>query len=312
MALREPVDLDVTRNLWITFYCSNLAFPASASQNTGDANGRWASTDGVNWTDIASHGYDLTWMIRGLVSDEGRDRRSLQHFKVMLDGVFCGDVTEPYCQHEVSGMVEGSTHTTSVAAIYSTGFSEWVECEWTYTPCDQYEGVDELDMEVTDVVRMQWTDEPGPGVLGTMVFRDGTLLTSEPLTGSYYVDANPPEGVHTYCVRVVRGEEALGVEDPLWYAMSCAECAMVDVTGVGTHEAGQVKVYPNPSRGELTLEAEGMRRVEVSNTLGQRVYDRELRSDHHRMDMSGLKPGVYTVTVTSAIGTTVHRVVLMR
>ena len=55
--------IDATQNLWITFYNQGVSYPAAACANTGDANGRWYSSNGTYWYDVANY----TWMIRGYV-----------------------------------------------------------------------------------------------------------------------------------------------------------------------------------------------------------------------------------------------------
>ena len=58
---------------------------------------------------------------------------------------------------------------------------------------------------------------PSGDVLGAMIFRDGELITGEPVTETF-VDANAPSGEHEYCVRVVYSD----------WSMSCPECAQME------------------------------------------------------------------------------------
>ena len=64
-----PVVIDPTQILWIVMNNDNGQYVASACANTGDANGRWISTDGVEWGDVATYGFDFTWMLRGFVTN---------------------------------------------------------------------------------------------------------------------------------------------------------------------------------------------------------------------------------------------------
>ena len=64
--LNDMVAIDGTQNLWIVFYNQGASLPAGACANTGDANGRWFSTNGSYWTDLANY-MDYTWMIRAYV-----------------------------------------------------------------------------------------------------------------------------------------------------------------------------------------------------------------------------------------------------
>ena len=67
--------------------------------------------------------------------------RSVEYYNVKLDGAMEGTTTLPFFQHNVEGLVEGSTHTTSVQKVYTTGESEWVSFDWVYTPCDNFAGL---------------------------------------------------------------------------------------------------------------------------------------------------------------------------
>lgn len=74
--LSAPVALDGGLDLWIMLSQSGASTPASVCANTGDANGRYVSTDGETWTDLATLGLDYTFMVRGLVSPEPTAKQS--------------------------------------------------------------------------------------------------------------------------------------------------------------------------------------------------------------------------------------------
>ncbi|MCQ2315695.1 MAG: choice-of-anchor J domain-containing protein [Bacteroidales bacterium] len=65
--------------------------------------------------------------------------------------------------------------------------------------------------------------------LGAMIFRDGELITPEPLMAQQMVDENVPNGEHEYMARLAFGNAELGVLDTMWYAMSCPVFATVNV-----------------------------------------------------------------------------------
>ncbi len=68
--------------------------------------------------------------------------RSVEYYNVKLDGVMEGTTTLPFFQHNVEGLVEGETYTTSVQKVYTTGESEWTTFDWVYTPCDNFAGLE--------------------------------------------------------------------------------------------------------------------------------------------------------------------------
>jgi hypothetical protein len=64
----------------------------------------------------------------------------------------------------------------------------------------------------------------------------------------------------------------------------------------------ETKIYPNPTRGLVTVEAEGLRQIEVLNTLGQRVATATGKGETLRIDISQLPAGIYFVNVTDGEG----------
>ena len=74
ISLDNPVEIDATQNLWITFYQSGVTYPADACQDTENANNRWVSIDGNSWLDLAAAGLPgYGWMIRGYVETINTD-----------------------------------------------------------------------------------------------------------------------------------------------------------------------------------------------------------------------------------------------
>ena len=68
-----------------------------------------------------------------------------------------------------------------------------------------------------------------------------------------------------------------------------------------------IVVYPNPTTGELYIDAVGIQKVECYNQMGQlvRVYDNVLNS----IDLNDLSQGIYTLRITVPQGVAVRKVV---
>ena len=65
ITLADTVFFDSTKELWIILSEGTDTHPATTCANTGDANGRWVSLDGVKWEDLAlDYSLDFTFMIR--------------------------------------------------------------------------------------------------------------------------------------------------------------------------------------------------------------------------------------------------------
>ena len=204
----EPVVVDPTKNVWVVFYNeSGATYPAAVCANTGDANGRWVSLDGSTWEDLASYSLNYTFMVRAYIApgakgevteisyvpqscnggtlsaDPNANFRSVEYYNVKLDGIMEGTTTLPFFQHNVEGLIEGETYTTSVQKVYTTGESEWVNFDWVYTPCDNFAGLQSdptAEWQGNDVV-LNWVlptggdTPPDPQPTTVYDFEDGTL-----------------------------------------------------------------------------------------------------------------------------------------
>lgn len=76
---------------------------------------------------------------------------------------------------------------------------------------------------------------------------------------------------------------------------------------VGENEPS-VNVYPNPTIGNLTVEAVGMRHVAVMNALGQVVYDAPAESETMVLDLGQYGAGMYMVRINTENETIIRKV----
>jgi hypothetical protein len=74
----------------------------------------------------------------------------------------------------------------------------------------------------------------------------------------------------------------------------------------------KANLYPNPTNGNVTIEAEGMQRLTVVNELGQVVYDAEVSSDTETLNMSPFGAGVYMIRIYTENGMGIKRVSVIR
>ena len=72
-------------------------------------------------------------------------------------------------------------------------------------------------------------------------------------------------------------------------------------TGVEENEA-LVKVYPNPTKNLVTVEAEGMTEVSVYNTLGQCVLQKGVAGAQTTVDLQHVSEGLYLLRIKTANG----------
>ena len=123
-----------------------------------------------------------------------------------------------------------------------------------------------------------------------------------------YFDA-PGAGTYYYQVTAVY---ASGCEsEPAVSGINPEEnFVMVGVTGVG-EDNDNVNLFPNPTKGNVTIQAKDMNRITVVSVLGQVVFDTELDQDEYILNMAQFTNGMYMVRIYTDGGVTVKRVTVM-
>lgn len=84
----------------------------------------------------------------------------------------------------------------------------------------------------------------------------------------------------------------------------------VESSTTGIEDKGmtpEIKVYPNPARGTITVEGEGIRNIEMSDLTGRKVAE---WGNGGRLNLNNIGRGVYFVRITTDKGTTMKRVVV--
>jgi hypothetical protein len=74
------------------------------------------------------------------------------------------------------------------------------------------------------------------------------------------------------------------------------------VTGIAPTAKAGYRVYPNPARDYITVEAVANATITISNALGQQVKQASITGDIQNVSLSGLPGGAYLVTISDADG----------
>lgn len=83
--------------------------------------------------------------------------------------------------------------------------------------------------------------------------------------------------------------------------------------GVDENDVVEVKVYPNPARYSVTIEAEGIESVRLVNMMGQVLDLRECNgSGAVMLNLSGYSPAIYLLEINTMNGTVRKRLVVCR
>lgn len=168
----------------------------------------------------------------------------------------------------------------------------YVEVNWSHLPSG-------LTLEDQDgQALLQW--EPAWLAETYNVYRNGELL-AEGITELQYTDAPNGEPSYYQVKGVLNGVES-SPSNKVYYARYA----------VGETVGAQSMLFPNPTNGFVTVQAEGLREIVVYNVTGQQTMRCVANGDALNMDLSGLGAGVYYFQIGTDRGHQVQKVVLMR
>ena len=126
---------------------------------------------------------------------------------------------------------------------------------------------------------------------------------------TYYEYIDTPETAGTYYYQVT-AVYADCESEPAMAAAGNVNYVVVGVDAVA--ENGGMNIYPNPTKGNVTIEATGMRHITVVSMLGQVLIDTDVDTDNYILNMSQFKAGMYTVRVVTENGVNASRITVVR
>ncbi len=68
------------------------------------------------------------------------------------------------------------------------------------------------------------------------------------------------------------------------------------------------RIYPNPTNGNLRIEAQDLNTVEVYNLVGQKVYEENINGDECVINMKEFESGIYMVKIQALNGSTTQKI----
>ena len=132
-------------------------------------------------------------------------------------------------------------------------------------------------------------------------------------TTKTYVDENVAEGTYYYAMTAVYEEAGETCESEPANAYGSDETyVVVEVTAIDENGVEGMMVYPNPTKDNVTIMAEGIERITVTNALGQVMLDQVVNSDNEVLNMSQYEAGVYMVRIVTETGVAVERITVIK
>ena len=199
--------------------------------------------------------------------------------------------------------------------------------ETTYTESGDFEQLFTNALGCDSLVVMHLTIDSEPII--TALTGDAEVDVRLTPSGNYTTDANSAATLYTWSIdpqeagsldaegntvtiiwsETYKGTATLKVEA----ANSCGQTEnslsvnVKNSTAVSEY-GNEAKIYPNPTNGIVNIEAQGMRRLTVTNALGQTLYDREVKADTAQIEMAQFGIGTYLIRIFTESGTTVKRI----
>jgi hypothetical protein len=205
---------------------------------------------------------------------------------------------------------------TQICVEYYRDYGETLEAFFCHDITKNYE-YEEIICEntthleanvINNSIQLQWaTSIDSKFIRGYHVFRNHTRITTQLLTESAYLDENLPIGNYEYYVRPYYKEGC--VSDSSNHVIESVE---VGVKGVKELEG--VRVYPNPTTGELRVMSYELQvtGVEIFDIYGRKLF--EQKTNHPVLPSYALTvfpAGVYFVKITTEQGIVMRKVVKM-
>ena len=141
------------------------------------------------------------------------------------------------------------------------------------------------------------------------VYRDGEVIANVPFTGDYQYSYIDYPGIGNYVYQVTAVYDGCESDFAMTPDLSM-NYYQVYVDAVG--EIDNAKLYPNPTNGDVTIEAAGMTHISVVSVLGQVIYDADIQGDNTQLHLGQYKAGVYTVRINTESGVSVKRVTVVK
>ena len=178
-----------------------------------------------------------------------------------------------------------------------------------------------LDFEYTDnfKVKLKWdAPQPNDGLSGYYLYRkegDGEyhrikLLNASAVT--FTDNTLSEEGDYYYRLYAYYRDWdcTSSPANRIYYPNVFELHAYFSPTGIEENET-QVKVYPNPTKHFVTVEAEGLTEVSVYNMLGQCVVQKEVTGCQATIDLQSAGKGLYLLQVKTEDGIICKRISLV-
>ncbi len=86
-----------------------------------------------------------------------------------------------------------------------------------------------------------------------------------------------------------------------------------DITNIEIHEGeNSLRIYPNPSNGEFTIEAEHIGKISIVDNLGSVILEQNTTSKNELINLTNVASGIYFLRSSSAYGQTIKKIIISK
>ena len=272
--LNQPVAIDGTQNLWVMFYTDgSIDAPAPMTTYLGDPNTMWMGVQDM-WVPLSSFGYTYSFIQFVHVTNGGKG-----DFLTMDDGT---------STHFTNGMTREANLVVKPVSMSSFNATSLRDDNGAPVKYNVYRSTDNINYTL----------------IGEVPYVEGQTYYE-------YIDTPTTSNDYYYQVRTVYEDGCESV--PALNADDLAQNYVLISVSVGLNEqSDEVALFPNPTKGNVTIQASGMNHITVVSVLGQVVFDTEVNADEYTLNMAQFNKGMYMVRVNTANGMTVKRVTVMQ
>ena len=309
IVMDEPVVLDETQNVWVVMHNNNGQYVASIDSSIGVQYGSCISIDGSEWymtVSSASGGQlDGNWNLRAYIETGGGSVGGTVYvpnkYNIFLDNEWQGSTSSTSFtltapdeeEHEYMVVYVDSNYGISCEAIITYSVAGGGSCDPVTNLTAIYH-----EQNGQQGALIEWNAPAG--AVAYKVYFEGQLLGQTSETSIFIYGFEDP-GLYTFGVTAV-------------YSNCESDMATVDFEwGSGVDEVEIVSaIYPNPTSGDLHIDATAMTHVSVFNAMGQMVYDQAVNADAIVLNMGQFEAGVYMVRIDTANGSSVKRITVTK
>jgi|AntAceMinimDraft_17_1070374.scaffolds.fasta_scaffold01356_15 hypothetical protein len=135
----------------------------------------------------------------------------------------------------------------------------------------------------------------------THSLQPSTGMTCDTINLSPYIESTGMYKIYYFLNYYMQSSDSMYVPDTAIHHIN-----VISSVNNLTNNKKLFKLFPNPTSGKITVEAEGIEKIEIMNIQGKQIYT----GIKNEIDLSNNSKGIYIIKVTTEKGVVADKVVL--